>query len=234
MSRRCARCWDADAIATVSGRGYRFSLDVTRDAAGAGRAGPAAKAQPAAAADELHRPRAGDPADQAMAGHHAAADAAGAGGCGKTRLALQVAGTMLDEYPEGVWLVELAPLGDSTLIAQAVAKALGVTRAVGQGPRGDGGRMAGAAAVAAVAGQRRAPARGAARGSPTFCCGAVPGSRSSSRAGSAWASTASSRTGCHRCRCRRRDRTRPARRYWPARRRACSSIAPGCSGRTSR
>ena len=57
---------------------------------------------------------------------------AGAGGCGKTRLALQLAGTMLDEYPDGVWFVELAPLGDSALIAQAVAKALGVTEQPGK------------------------------------------------------------------------------------------------------
>ena len=33
----------------------------------------------------------------------------GAGGCGKTRLALQVAADLLAEYPDGVWLVELAP-----------------------------------------------------------------------------------------------------------------------------
>ena len=50
----------------------------------------------------------------------------GAGGCGKTRLLLQVAGTLLDAYPDGVWLVELAALGDPALIPQAVASVLGV------------------------------------------------------------------------------------------------------------
>ena len=39
---------------------------------------------------------------------------------------------MLDEYPDGVWLVELAPLGDSTLVVQAVAKALGVEEQAGK------------------------------------------------------------------------------------------------------
>ena len=32
----------------------------------------------------------------------------GAGGCGKTRLALEVAGDLLEAFPDGVWLVELA------------------------------------------------------------------------------------------------------------------------------
>lgn len=50
----------------------------------------------------------------------------GAGGCGKTRLALQVAATLQSAYPDGVWLVELAALGDTTLVSQAVASTLGV------------------------------------------------------------------------------------------------------------
>jgi predicted ATPase/class 3 adenylate cyclase len=50
----------------------------------------------------------------------------GAGGCGKTRLALAVAGELVDAYPEGVWLVELAALSDAALVVGAVATALGV------------------------------------------------------------------------------------------------------------
>src|SRR5712692_2136926 len=56
----------------------------------------------------------------------------GAGGCGKTRLALEVAGEMCRggsesrPYADGVWLVELAPLGDAALVPQAVATALGM------------------------------------------------------------------------------------------------------------
>jgi predicted ATPase/DNA-binding CsgD family transcriptional regulator len=56
----------------------------------------------------------------------------GAGGCGKTRLALKVARDLVGAYPDGVWLVELAPLSDPTLIAQAVAKALGVREQPGR------------------------------------------------------------------------------------------------------
>ena len=54
----------------------------------------------------------------------------GAGGCGKTRLALEVArdiaGAHADEYPDGVWLVELASLSEGDLVPGAVAATLGV------------------------------------------------------------------------------------------------------------
>jgi predicted ATPase/DNA-binding CsgD family transcriptional regulator len=50
----------------------------------------------------------------------------GAGGCGKTRLALQVAAELVDAFRDGVRLVELAPLAEPTLVAQTVASALGM------------------------------------------------------------------------------------------------------------
>ncbi|HET9927212.1 MAG TPA: BTAD domain-containing putative transcriptional regulator, partial [Rubrobacter sp.] len=56
----------------------------------------------------------------------------GAGGAGKTRLALEVARDLLGAYPEGVWLVELAPLSDPALTRQAVAAALGVREQPGR------------------------------------------------------------------------------------------------------
>jgi len=56
----------------------------------------------------------------------------GPGGCGKTRLALEVAGTLGSASPDGVWLVELAGLGDAALVPRAVADALGVREQPGQ------------------------------------------------------------------------------------------------------
>ena len=56
----------------------------------------------------------------------------GPGGIGKTRLSLQVAAEAMDDYPQGVWLVELAPLADARLVAQAVASVLGVKEEAGR------------------------------------------------------------------------------------------------------
>src|SRR5579884_1029708 len=56
----------------------------------------------------------------------------GAGGCGKTRLALQVAADVLEEYPDGVWLVELAALSEGSLVPQSVASALGLREEPGR------------------------------------------------------------------------------------------------------
>jgi predicted ATPase/DNA-binding SARP family transcriptional activator/DNA-binding CsgD family transcriptional regulator len=50
----------------------------------------------------------------------------GAGGSGKTRLALEVARELVGSYPDGVWLVELAPISEEGLVAQEVANVLGV------------------------------------------------------------------------------------------------------------
>jgi predicted ATPase/DNA-binding SARP family transcriptional activator len=57
---------------------------------------------------------------------------AGVGGCGKTRLACQVAADRVERYPDGVWLVELAPLAEPSLVPQAIAAVLGI-RQSGQG-----------------------------------------------------------------------------------------------------
>jgi predicted ATPase/class 3 adenylate cyclase len=56
----------------------------------------------------------------------------GAGGAGKTRLALQVAADRVELHPDGVWLVDLAGLSDPELIVQAVASTLHVPERSGQ------------------------------------------------------------------------------------------------------
>jgi non-specific serine/threonine protein kinase len=50
----------------------------------------------------------------------------GAAGCGKTRLALEAAWDLLEDCPDGVWLVELAPLANPSLVPQTVAVTLGL------------------------------------------------------------------------------------------------------------
>src|SRR5207302_5375864 len=48
----------------------------------------------------------------------------GVGGVGKTRLALQLAADVLDQFADGAWLVELASIRDPSLVPSAVAAAL--------------------------------------------------------------------------------------------------------------
>ena len=55
----------------------------------------------------------------------------GAGGSGKTRLALRAARQAVDGYGDGVWLVELAPLSDPALVPSATVAALGVRAQAG-------------------------------------------------------------------------------------------------------
>jgi predicted ATPase/DNA-binding CsgD family transcriptional regulator len=56
----------------------------------------------------------------------------GPGGCGKTRLAFRVAADLEHEFPDGVWVVELAGLADHTLVVKTVADTLGTLETTGQ------------------------------------------------------------------------------------------------------
>jgi predicted ATPase len=56
----------------------------------------------------------------------------GVGGVGKTRLALEVAGRLVDEFPDGVWFFELAAVTDPAAVPDAVAAVLGITQQPGK------------------------------------------------------------------------------------------------------
>jgi len=56
----------------------------------------------------------------------------GIGGCGKTRLAIQLGGSVLDRHPDGVWFVDLAPLSEGQRVPEAVAASLGVREEAGK------------------------------------------------------------------------------------------------------
>ncbi|HEX9414583.1 MAG TPA: NB-ARC domain-containing protein [Ktedonobacterales bacterium] len=58
----------------------------------------------------------------------------GAGGAGKTRLALQAVAAELDRFADGVWLVELAPLASSELVVETIAKVLAMPEASDPSP----------------------------------------------------------------------------------------------------
>ena len=56
----------------------------------------------------------------------------GVGGVGKTRLAVDVASRLADEFPDGVWLFELAAVTDPAAVPDAVAAVLGITQQPGK------------------------------------------------------------------------------------------------------
>jgi predicted ATPase/serine/threonine protein kinase/DNA-binding CsgD family transcriptional regulator len=57
----------------------------------------------------------------------------GTGGVGKTRLSLEVGTDLLNDFPDGVCFVPLAPISDSDLVVPTIAQALGI-KEVGEGP----------------------------------------------------------------------------------------------------
>ncbi len=56
----------------------------------------------------------------------------GSGGCDKTRLALQLSAEVLERFPDGVWLVELAALADPSLVPQTAATVFGLKEEPGK------------------------------------------------------------------------------------------------------
>ncbi len=134
---------DRDFLKTISGRGYRFVAEVTTNTVEDGAGSDGNRAAPYATA--LAAPRTNLPVPTSdMIGREAelkeVLDLAagrrlvtltGAGGIGKTRLGIEAARHLLPKFTDGVWLAELAPLTDSTLVPATVASALGLTLASG-------------------------------------------------------------------------------------------------------
>jgi len=134
---------DRDAIKTVSGRGYRFVAETTFEYRGAapkphGR-GPEVHASPVIRLREAPHPNNLPAPTSDIVGREAHLSTVatlveanrlvtlvGAGGIGKTRLAIEVARRLSSTFEDGVWIAELAPLSDSALVLSAVASALGL------------------------------------------------------------------------------------------------------------
>ena len=130
--RRALREGQADHryVATVSGRGYRFIAPVN-----APFSAPPETA-PDAAAEQLHhlpvtliRPVGREATIEALSNQlsqHRLITIVGAGGIGKTTIALAVAKTCVANYRDGVWFVDLAPLAEPRFAASTLASALGL------------------------------------------------------------------------------------------------------------
>ncbi len=128
----------AEAIVTVSRSGYRFALKSTSVATNASEE-PGTPAPASAPSHNL--PRA---LTSFIGRDHELAELAqllpgnrlltliGSGGCGKTRLAMQLAAEVVERYPDGVWLAELAALTDPGLVPQALADVLGLKGQAGK------------------------------------------------------------------------------------------------------
>ena len=69
---------------------------------------------------------------QAAVKAHRLVTLTGVGGVGKTRLALEVAARLADEFPDGVWLFELAAVTDPAAVPDAVAAVLGIIQQPGR------------------------------------------------------------------------------------------------------
>jgi predicted ATPase/transcriptional regulator with XRE-family HTH domain len=68
---------------------------------------------------------------KALMNRHSLVTLVGSGGVGKTRLALQVGTELLDQYPDGAWFVDLAPISDPVLVSSVAAQALGMRQQEG-------------------------------------------------------------------------------------------------------
>src|SRR5438477_1132085 len=113
----------SDAITTVSGRGYQFTLPVTKGDGEATRASRSKHNLPYQLTSFVGREQEIAQLTELVTANRLVT-LTGAGGAGKTRLAIEVASRLTGVFPDGVWLVELAALSDPRLVPQAAAQAL--------------------------------------------------------------------------------------------------------------
>jgi len=121
----------SDAIATVSGRGYQFTLSVTTSDDQADRASPPKHNLPFQLTSFVGREREIAQLEGWVTANRLVT-LTGAGGAGKTRLAIEVTSRLVGAFADGVWLVELAALADPRLVPQAVAQALQIKEQPGR------------------------------------------------------------------------------------------------------
>ncbi len=129
------------AIATIPGRGYRFTLMVSVEGDLPGSPGALESRPATTGAPVVVPPRLTNLPERlpeligrdtevallcTLLQEHDVVTVAGAGGIGKTRLAQQAAAELVDRYSGGVWWVELATLGEAAELPGAVNRALGV------------------------------------------------------------------------------------------------------------
>jgi predicted ATPase/DNA-binding winged helix-turn-helix (wHTH) protein len=112
-----------EAIHTVIGQGYRFMPEVVPVQMAAGVDAAVRHNLPQPLTRFIGREREIEQIRSHLAGVRLLT-LIGAGGCGKTRLAREVATASVDQFADGVWMVELAPLSDPTLMVQALSRAL--------------------------------------------------------------------------------------------------------------
>jgi predicted ATPase/DNA-binding winged helix-turn-helix (wHTH) protein len=121
----------SDAIETVPGRGYRFTLEVAVDAAQPS-SGPALRHNLPRQLTSFIGHQSDVEKCAALLGKTRLLTLTGIGGLGKTRLSLVMGEQWLGDFADGVWFVELAPLADARLVSQAVASVLGVMEQAGR------------------------------------------------------------------------------------------------------